>query len=139
MITAFGATDGVLRLTDGESLLEALHDLPVESAILLAGIGMVRDLEVGYWTGEIYESIAIEEPVELLSLQGNIASHGSTRVVHAHVAVAGHDGAARGGHLIAATVHNTAEIALRMPPDVRLERVEEASGLLGLCPTEAED
>ena len=136
---AMGATDAVVRLVDGEQLEDELLLLAVPSAIILCGIGMVRDLDFGYWDGERYVPARIAEPVELLSLQGNIARHGGERALHAHVCVAGADGVARGGHLMSATVHNTAEIALRIPPGIVLARTEEASGLLGLQPRVGEE
>ena len=68
-------------------------------------------------------------------MQGNIAMHGSERIVHCHISVARRDGTVAGGHLLAATVTNTAEIALRLPPGITLERREEDTGLLGLYPS----
>jgi predicted DNA-binding protein with PD1-like motif len=134
VLKAMGATDGFVRLADGESLVDELLKLPLSSAVILCGIGMVRDLELGYWNGEAYVPTRISEPVELLSLQGSIARHGAGRALHAHICVAGEDGVARGGHLMSATVHNTAEIALRTQPGIVLERVEEETGVLGLHP-----
>ena len=134
MITAIGEQDGFIRLVDGEDLVETLRQLPVDTAVIVCGIGMVRAVEFGYWNGTEYVATPVAEPVELLSLQGNIARHGAARAIHAHLCVAGSDGVARGGHLIAATVHNTTEIALRIPPGIVLERFKEETGLLGLRP-----
>jgi len=134
MIKAIGKQDGFIRLVDGEDLVEALRQLPLDTAVILCGIGMVRDVQFGFWNGTKYVATPIAEPSELLSLQGNIAKHGEDRALHAHLCIACADGAARGGHLIAATVHNTAEISLRMPQGIVLERIEEETGLLGLRP-----
>jgi len=130
MIDAIAREDGFLRLADGEDLVAALGRLAVESAVILAGIGMVRDAAIGYWNGTQYGTTRLDEPAELLSLQGNIARHGQERIVHAHLCIAGADGVARGGHLMAATVHNTAEIALRLAPEIVLERIEEDGRLV---------
>jgi predicted DNA-binding protein with PD1-like motif len=49
--------------------------------------------------------------------------------------VAARDGAVRGGHLLGATVTNTAEIVLLLVPGIRLQRLPEKSGLLALFPS----
>jgi predicted DNA-binding protein with PD1-like motif len=121
-------------MMDGEDLIAGLSGLEVDSAVLTCGIGMLRKMELGYWNGEHYEKHRIEEPVELVSLQGTVAMMDGERIVHLHACVAPRDGSTRGGHLFAGTVHNTAEIALRMPLGIALERQQEPSGLSGLRP-----
>jgi len=135
MIEVRKEEDVFVRMFDGEDLLAGLSGLSVDSALILGGIGMVRDLRLGYWNGNAYEEHRIDEPAELLTMQGNIAMRGSERVVHCHASVARRDGTVAGGHLLAAKVANTAEIALRLPPGISLERREEATGLIGLYPT----
>jgi len=122
------ATNGrefVVRLPDGADLVASLRGLPIRSAIIAAGIGMVRNLRLGYWDGRVYRETTVSEPCELLSMQGTIASSPEGPFVHCHIAVAGRDGTARGGHLLSATVENTAEIALLLVPGIRLERRAE--------------
>jgi len=134
----FQATNGresVLRLVDGEDLILSLRAAPLDSAVIACGIGMVRDLRLGYWNGLSYEETRIDEPTELLSMQGTIAVSADGRVVHCHVAVAVRDGVVRGGHLLGAIVANTAEITLLRVPGIRLERLPEKSGLLALFPS----
>jgi len=126
--------DLVVRMADGEDLLARLGDLPVEGGILCCGIGMLRRVELGYWNGTRYETHRIDPPVELVSLQGTLARFEGRVAVHAHASVALPDGTTRGGHLFAGTVHNTAEIAVRMPPGISLEREKAPSGLTLLLP-----
>lgn len=121
-------------MVDGEDLIGELHRLSVDSAIVVCGIGMLREIELGYWNGEIYEKHRIDSPVELVSLQGTVARSGDERVVHVHACVGRRDGSTLGGHLFAGTVHNTTEIALRFPEGIALERREEETGLTGLYP-----
>ena len=135
MIQATNGRESVLRLVDGEDLLLSLRGAPVESAVIACGIGMVRDLRLGYWNGLSYEETRIEESAELVSMQGTVAASADGRVVHCHVAVAARDGAVRGGHLLGATVTNTAEIVLLLVPGIRLQRLPEKSGLLALFPS----
>ncbi len=121
-------------MADGEDLIAGLKGLAVESALVVGGIGMLREIELGYWNGERYEKHRFEPPVELVSVQGNIARFGDERIVHAHACVAKRDGSTLGGHLFAGTVHNTAEIAFVLPRGIALERREEETGLTGLYP-----
>ena len=134
MIEAESESEMVVRMADGEDLIAELTNLPVESAIVVCGIGMLREIELGYWNGDRYEKHWFDPPVELVSLQGNVARFGDERVVHLHACVAQRDGSTLGGHLFAGTVHNTAEIALSLPKGIVLERRMEETGLTGLYP-----
>ena len=134
MIEAKSERDMVVRMRDGEDLIGGLQELPVDSALVVCGIGMLRGIELGYWNGEVYEKHRLDVPVELVSLQGNIARFRDGCVVHVHACVAKRDGSTLGGHLFAGTVHNTAEIALGLPQGIVLDRVEEETGLTGLHP-----
>lgn len=134
MIAARSENDLIVRLIDGEKLAASLVALKVDSGVILNGIGMLRNLEMGYWNGTEYDVKRISEPVELLSLQGNFACKGEERMLHCHATVAKRDGTAIGGHVLEATVHNTAEILVRELPGIRLERRLEESGLAGLYP-----
>lgn len=134
MFRADSGTTVVVRCSDGERLPDAMLGLNVKAAGLIAGIGMLRDLVLGYWDGEKYVEERIEEPVELLSLQGNLGDEEGKPVLHAHVVAGREGGEAIGGHLLSATVHNTAEILLLRLPGVRLSRRRDPTGLLGLHP-----
>ncbi|MCX6093510.1 MAG: DUF296 domain-containing protein [Candidatus Bipolaricaulota bacterium] len=135
MFQAKDGNDLVVRLVDGEDLMACLGDLAIDSGAILAGIGMLRGLRTGYWNGKTYEEHRIEEPVELLSMQGNFAVSAEGRVIHCHVSVARQDGSACGGHLLGATVTNTAEITIRVFEGIRLERRTQPWGGVGLYPT----
>lgn len=134
MIKVESGSAVVVRCRDGERLPEALLGIGLGAAGLVAGIGMVRDLVLGYWDGEKYAEERVAEPLELLSLQGNLGDEGGKPVLHAHVVAGREGGEAIGGHLLAATVHNTAEIVFLRLPGVRLARRRDPNGLLGLYP-----
>ncbi len=134
MIKAESEQDLVARLKDGEELISSLKTLSLDSAVLLNGVGMLRDMEIGYWNGSSYDVQRIDEPVELLSLQGNFAHKGDERIIHCHATIAKHGAAAFGGHVLKATVHNTAEIFIRRLSGIVLERKMEETGLAGLYP-----
>ncbi len=137
MIKAKSDDSVVLRLQDGERVPDALLQLGTTSAAVVAGVGMLRDVVLGYWDGDRYVEEPLDEAVELLSLQGNIGHLNERPVVHAHVVVGRRDLSALGGHLLRATVHNTLEVIVLTLPGVRLERRPEPSGLPGLYPSEA--
>ncbi len=134
MIEARGEREIVVRMVDGEDLVAELLSVAVESAVILGGIGMVRDARLAYWNGSEYEEHTVPEPTELLAMQGNIAVLEGERMAHCHVTVARRDGSVTGGHLISAIVANTTEIVLGLPSGIVLERRLDANGLAGLYP-----
>jgi predicted DNA-binding protein with PD1-like motif len=134
MIKVEHEQDVMVRLVDGEELISSLATLSLDSAVLLNGVGMLRDLELGYWNGSSYDVQRITEPVELLSLQGNFARKGDERIIHCHTTIAKRGAAAFGGHVLKATVNNTAEIYIRKLSGIVLERKMEETGLAGLYP-----
>jgi len=135
MITACNGENMAVRMADGEDLVQRLNELDVDAAAILGGIGMAGSLRLGFWNGTAYEERSIDEPVELLSMQGNFGRAASgDRVVHCHVVVGQRDGRVVGGHLLAAKVVNTAEVIIRSLPGITLERRPEPSGLIGLYP-----
>ena len=135
MIEAMNAHEWVVRLQDGEDLVAVLRDLVSDSALILSGIGMVRNVELGYWNGSEYEVHVYPDPAELLSLQGNLAlDDAGQRIAHVHLSLSRRDGSVRGGHLVAATVHNTLEMGLLPLEAIALDRKPESNGLVGLFP-----
>ncbi|MFO8034826.1 MAG: DUF296 domain-containing protein [Candidatus Bipolaricaulota bacterium] len=136
MIKAQSENTVMVRLEDGERLPDVLLKMTVGGTAILAGVGMLRDVVLGYWDGERYVEEPLDEPVELLSFQGNIGDLDDRLVVHAHVVVGRRDLTALGGHLLRATAHNTVELVLLNLPGVRLVRKPEPSGLPGLYPSE---
>lgn len=63
-------------------------------------------------------------PLEILALSGTLSLDG----VHLHIAVAGADGVARGGHLLAGSlVHTTAELVIGELTDVVFRRRPDAA------------
>ena len=126
----------VVRFQDGEALPQGLLELGIRAGAILGGVGMLRDLVLAYWNGEEYVRALVEEPVELISFQGNFGEREGEIVAHVHAAVAKEGGAALGGHLVEATVHNTAEVIILELPGISMERRPEPSGLAGLYPKE---
>lgn len=124
----------VVRFADGEDLMSSLLSPPIDAGFLPAGIGMLRDLRLGYWNGKAYETTDVANPVELLAMQGNFGRSESQRVVHRHVAVATRDGTSLEGHLVRARVHNTVEPLASETRGIALHRQQEPTGLARLRP-----
>ncbi|MFQ6117787.1 MAG: PPC domain-containing DNA-binding protein [Candidatus Bipolaricaulia bacterium] len=131
MIKVESGDELIVKLEDGEDLLERLTELGIDSG-LVWGIGMLRGARLGYWTGEGYEEHRIEEPAELLSLQCNLSLKDGKPFPHCHAVLSRRDGTVAGGHLLAATVHNVNELYVKRLSGIALERRREPSGLFGL-------
>jgi len=114
----------VLKLDDGEDVMEclqtAVRDFSIGSGFVTLGIGMLRDAEIGYFSGKGYERKRLAEPHEMTSLQGSISTSGET-VIHLHVNLADGRHQIVGGHLFSAKACVLNEILVRIV-DVKLAR-----------------
>lgn len=132
--------DGILfvRLFPGEdvpaSLLRACAERGITSGALVSGVGMLREIELGYFNRASggYDSHRFPEPMELVSLSGNIARDGEGIIIHAHAALADRDARVFGGHLSKGTVAVTAEIVILRAGVPAHRRIEGETGLKGL-------
>jgi len=113
------------KLDDGEDLFPAILEVRdregFESGMVLWGIGMLRDAEVGYFNGTSYDRKTYGDAHELLALHGSIATD-AEMPLHLHAALAGRDHRVVGGHLFHATVAVLNEIAVRIFRTTRLGR-----------------
>ena len=110
--------DLIVRLDKGEGLHDAIRSLSdhgISTAAITSGIGRVRGTEIGFLDSDgIYQKMKIEEPMELLSMQGNLAPGPDGAFTHIHIVASDDDHVVRGGHLFEATVEVTAEIHMRI-------------------------
>ncbi len=125
--------DVIAKLEDGDDLVRSIEALAakhrIANGMVMWGIGMLRDFEVGYFNGKEYERATYAEPMELLALHGSFAAKAEPRL-HVHVAAAGRDHRVVGGHLFRATVAVLSELCLRSLPRTKLSRVHSPrSGL----------
>ncbi|MDI3472700.1 MAG: uncharacterized protein PWQ20_1054 [Thermotogaceae bacterium] len=120
--------DGILfiRMDDGEDffekLLEVLKEHSISSAVILSGIGMLRNFEIGWFSGEKYEKEFVKFPSELLSMSGNISLKDSDIFPHIHVVLSDPNKKAFGGHLFSGTVNNTVEMFIMNLENLKLIR-----------------
>ncbi len=129
-----------VRLQDGEDLMDSMKTVcknyKIESGIVLSGIGMLREVEVSYWDGKEYLTELVKEPVELVSLQGNISTteNDGDPIIHIHVALGTKDHKMIGGHLSGGKVNSTGEVFIQKLENILLIRKKEKNGLMGLFP-----
>jgi predicted DNA-binding protein with PD1-like motif len=121
----------VFRFEDGEDVVESLKRVTkehqIQSGAILSGIGMLRDFEISFFSREKggYVTNRFKEPVELLSLSGNISLRKNETFFHLHAALAKEDTNAIGGHLKKAIVHNTLEGVILKFSKLKLTRDPE--------------
>jgi len=116
----------VVKLDNGEDLFPMLekvaNDQMLKSGLVIFGIGMLRDFELGYYNGKEYEWTKHNDPAELVALHGTIATVDGAPSIHLHAGLAPKGLALVGGHLKKATVNGLAEIGLVKLIDVEMTR-----------------
>ncbi len=107
----------LIRLDHGMDIIEQISDLldkeKIETAAIWA-IGALKEAKIAYYNqaSHEYETISVDEPVELVSFTGNVTIRDGRPFLHAHAALAFRDGSAVGGHLRAGRVF-AAEVFLQ--------------------------
>ena len=94
----------VARLPHGGDLLEeiaAVADAHEMQAAELRAIGALQTARLAFYdqASHEYGEFAVDAPVELVALLGNVSRRDGATAVHAHATLAGHDGACVGGHV----------------------------------------
>lgn len=129
----------IARLDDGEDIFLKVRELVqkynIDSAIVLSGVGMFKKVKLGYYMGAgQYLEKDIDEPVEIVSLSGNISKHDNDTITHLHASIAFRDKSLMGGHIMKGTVHNNLELFLELL-ETPLRREKDArTGLLKIGP-----
>jgi predicted DNA-binding protein with PD1-like motif len=126
-----------VRLFSGEdlhgSLAEACRRHDVETAVVLSGLGQLKDFELGYFRQKgDYCPQSFPGAYELVSLTGTISRQGGEYAFHLHAALTDREKRAVGGHLIRAAAQVTNEIVLLATAAKITRRVDEKTGLKGL-------
>jgi hypothetical protein len=124
----------MIRLDRGERVIASLQSFMRMRTIpggMLTGIGAADQVDVAFYDVGVkaYRTRRHEGLIELLSLTGNLAWHGSEPRVHVHVSAAEETAGAFGGHLVEARVSASVEMTL-LPTSARVTRVmDERIGL----------
>ncbi len=116
-----------------EKLEEVCRKYQVNTAVVISGIGQLKDFKLGYFKQKgNYTPQYFKTPHELLSLEGNIAKQDEEYIFHLHAVLGNKDKEVVGGHLIEGLVEITNEIVL-LKTDVKVYRkIEDITGLKGM-------
>ena len=101
------------------------------NASRFSAIGALQGAVLGYfaWESKDYERIPVNEQVEVLSINGDIALDKGQPKVHAHAVLGRRDGSTVGGHLLQATVRPTLEVLLVESPGYLRKTCDPETGL----------
>jgi predicted DNA-binding protein with PD1-like motif len=106
------------RLPMGSDLLTSLEQHCADQDLKLGevwAIGAVSRARVGYYkqAEQKYLFTDLNQPLEILSLVGNVSLKDGKPMVHAHVTLAAEDGRAFGGHLAPGTTVFACEFVIQ--------------------------
>jgi len=101
------------------------------NASRFSAIGALQSAVLGYfdWDRKDYDRIPVDEQVEVLSLNGDIALDGREPKVHAHAVLGRRDGSCVGGHVLEARVRPTLEVVLVESPGYLRKTCDPETGL----------
>ncbi len=124
----------IIRLEKGEEIIETIKSFCKDKDIKLGivdGIGAVDYLSIGYFDpkNKEYHSKEFKEPLEILSLGGNISTMDEDIVLHIHITVSGENYMAFGGHLNSAIVSGTCEVTIEVIDGEIERKFNETVGL----------
>ena len=137
----------IIVLEKGEKVIGMLEDF-LERENINAGyftaIGALSSAELAHYDLErkSYTTRSITEPLEIVSLMGNVGMKGSDRIIHSHIAVGTGDMELSGGHLKEAVVAATCEVFLTVIPGSMRRTYSGDIGLnliTGIDPTDSRD
>lgn len=132
------------RLERGTDLLGELIDICAKEKIRLGrveAIGAVTRVRLGFYHQEAreYRHFAINRPLEISSLQGNISLKDGNPFVHAHVVATGAGGRSWGGHLASGTEVFACEFLIEVFSGPEFSRGYDRDTGLGLWNMREED
>jgi len=93
-----------------ESIEKLIGQYGIKGGIIVSGIGMLKNFEIGYWNGREYEKKFIEKNHELVAMHGSISENDPR--IHIHVGLAGPDHMLTGGHLISGRADPMVELTI---------------------------
>ncbi len=109
--------------------IEKIADIyKIKGAVIVSGIGMLKNFEIGYFNGTEYIKEKYEQNHELVSFHGTIAA--TDPKLHIHVALAGPDHRLIGGHLFTGIVDPLLELYIVKTRETVFKReYNKSSGL----------
>jgi predicted DNA-binding protein with PD1-like motif len=127
----------MVRLHQDEDLFESIKHVcmacEVRTGIFLSGIGMLKQAELSFFVKNgRYATAVFPEPLELVSLTGNVIRQDDDYVFHAHAVLAKETKDAIAGHLSKGKVNVTNEIVILKTDHPARRDVDPATGLMAL-------
>ena len=125
----------VARLEHGADLLDEIVALAERHGIeagALQGPQALQRARLAYYdqTGKTYGEFALEQPLEITALAGNLSRRDGDHAAHVHLTLAASDGRAFGGHAAPGCVVFACELVVTELLGQPLERVhDEVTGL----------
>lgn len=135
----FDGYNYIVRLEKGEQLVSSLVKLIKEQKIptcWINGLGGAERAEIGFYNLETqeYEWRKVNEPLEIVSLQGNITWAANEPSLHIHGAFSKRDGNTVSGHVKEVIISGTCELFLhrwygenltkKVDPDIGLKLLD---------------
>ena len=118
--------EAFLRLSDGEelhaSIAAACEEYSIDSAILLGGLGMAKEITFGWYTGKEYVRQRMEGTFEVASLSGDVSRREGVLYPHIHAVFNGMDHASLSGHVLKVVTFHNLEVFIRPLRSLRLNR-----------------
>ena len=127
----------MVRLHQDEDLFESLEGVcracDVRTGVILSGIGMLKQAELSFYVKQgRYATVLFPEPLELVSLTGNVLLQDGEYKFHLHVVLAKDTKEAMAGHLSKGKVNVTNEIVILKTDIPALRKLDDATGLMAL-------
>ena len=125
----------VARLPHGGDLLAeiaAVAEAHEMEAAELRAIGALQTARLAFYdqASHEYGEFAVDAPVELVALLGNVSRRDGATAVHAHATLAGHDGACIGGHVAPGCVIFACELIVQeLVGDPLVREHDDVTGL----------
>lgn len=123
-----------VRLDPGEEIIASVLKIAKDENIRFAeisAIGAVGRAVFGLYdlNEQKYHSLTFNQPLELVSLNGNLSLKDGEPYLHLHAAFADEKGAVIGGHLNEAVISATCEMFIRTFDMDMGRRISEQTGL----------
>jgi len=124
----------LVRLEKGEEIVESIRTLANKEQIKLGtitGIGAVNKATIGLFEVDtkVYNTIDLEEDMEIVSLGGNITEKDGEVYIHLHIAISNSTYNVKAGHLNSAIISATGEIFIDIIEGSVGRRFDKEAGL----------
>ena len=131
--------DGLImvRLHQNEDLFESLEKVcaacDLRTGVFVSGIGMLKQAELSFYVKHgKYATVLFPEPLELVSLTGNVLRQDGEYRFHVHAVLAKETKEAMAGHLSKGKVNVTNEIVILKTDIPAIRTMDGATGLMSL-------